>query len=57
MGASEIGVVAVDVSSLVERNRFVCGLVGDSVVRESSCDLSMVLLSSGFSSFFSADSS
>ena len=54
---SEIAVVKVDISSLVERVRSVSALVGDSVVRESFCDLSVVVLSSGVSSLFCADSS
>ena len=49
VGASEVAVVTVGISSTVERDRFVCGLVGDSVVRESFCDLSVLLISSGFS--------
>ena len=50
-------VVTVGSSSLVERVRSVSGLVGNSVVRESFCDLSVFLLSSSFSAIFSIDSS
>ena len=56
--ASEIdvvtSVVTVGISSLVERVISVSGLVG---VRESFCDPSVFLLSSGVSSSFSVDSS